>query len=230
VGIAGPRRAPPAATEAWYKALDDTDEEAEMIQIYGSPQNRGFRSYWMLEELGLEYEGIPKDTQAGETRTPEFLAINPNGHVPTLVDGDTTVWESMAINLYLAERYGGPLAPSSLDQKAACLKWSFWVMTEVEGQLLTYAMNTRFLPEGERDAAAASEALEKLTTALGVLDGELAKRPFLAGDAFTVADLNVASVLSWTRLGDIDISDHANAARWLESCLSRPCAAKFLQG
>ena len=201
-----------------------------MIQLYGGPQNRAFRTYWMLEELGLEYEGIPKDTQGGETRTPEFLAINPNGHVPTLVDGDLVVWESMAINLYLAERYGGPLAPSSIAQKAAALQWSFWVMTEVEGELLTYGMNTSLLPEGERDSAAAAEAKEKLGAALGVLDGQLASQPFLAGSSFGVTDLNVASVLSWTRLVGFDIAAHQHVAPWLEGCLSRPAAKKFLGG
>ncbi len=201
-----------------------------MIRLYGSPHNRGFRTYWMLEELGLEYEGIPKDTQAGETRTPEFLAINPNGHVPTLVDGDVVVWESMAINLYLAERHPGPLSPASLAQKADALKWSFWVMSEVEGHLLTYGMNTSFLPEAERDAAAADGALDQLHVALEVLDGALARQKFLAGDAFTVADLNVASVLSWTRMVGLDISSHPNLVRWLDGCLARPAAQKFLAG
>ena len=201
-----------------------------MIQLYGSTQNRAFRSYWMLEELGLEYEGILKDTQGGETRTPEFLAINPNGHVPTLVDGETVVWESMAINLYLAERYAGPLAPSTNRQKAACLQWSFWVMTEIEGNLLTYGMNTKFLPEAEQNAAAANEAKEKLSGALGVLDAQLAKQPFLMGDSFGVADLNVASVLTWTELVALDIAAHEHVVRWLETCLSRPAARKFQDG
>ncbi len=84
-----------------------------MIHLYGSRHNRAFRTYWMLEELGLAYEATPLDTQGGETRTEEFLAVNPNGHVPTLVDGEHVVWESMAINLYLARKHGGPLAPDA---------------------------------------------------------------------------------------------------------------------
>jgi glutathione S-transferase len=199
-----------------------------VIQLYGSPHNRAFRTYWMLEELGLAYEGIPKDTQGGETRTPEFLAINPNGHVPTLVDGDLVVWESMAINLYLVEKYGGPLAPTSIEAKAAALQWSFWAMTEVEGHLLTYGMNTSFLPEDERDAQAAEQAHEKLTAALRVLDGVLAKTPYLAGKSFSVADLNAASVLSWTRLVGFDASAFTHVDRWLTDCLGRPAAQKFL--
>ena len=91
-------------------------------------------------------------------------------------------------------------------------------------------MNTSLLPEGERDAAAAKEAKEKLTTALGVLDDQLAKQPFLAGASFGVADLNVSSVLSWTRLVGFDIAAHKHVVPWLDSCLSRPAAKKFLDG
>jgi len=197
-----------------------------MIQVYGSRANRAFRTYWMLEELGLSYESHPLDTQGGETRTEEFLRINPNGHVPTLVEGDTVVWESMAINLYLARKHGGELAPTSPEADAVALQWSFWAITEVEGELLRYGMNTQFLPEGERDAKAAAEAQEKLQGSLSVLDRELEKRDYLAGDHFGVVDLNVAAVLQWTRLVSFDTSAFARLERWLDACLSRPAAQR----
>lgn len=201
-----------------------------MIHLYGSRQNRAFRTFWMLEELGLEYEATALDTQGGETRTPEFLAINPNGHVPTLVDGDTTVWESMAINLYLARKYGGPLAPDSPEADGQALQWSFWVLTEVEGNLLDYGMNTSFLPEGERDPKRADEAKESLTAALGVLEAELGTRSWLAGGAFGVVDLNVASVLSWLAVMGFDASAFPTLERWLGECLARPAAQRAKAG
>jgi glutathione S-transferase len=199
-----------------------------MITVYGNPTSRAFRAYWMLEELGIPYEGVPKDSRGGETRTQEFLAINPNGHVPTLVDDELVIWESMAINLYLARKHGGPLAPSTLAEEAAALQWSFWVMTEVEGHLLTHGMHTSFLPQAERNSKLAAEARDKVSSALRVLDAPLTRRPYLAGERFTVADLNVAAVLSWTRLMGIDVSSHSHVKRWLDACLARPAARKFL--
>lgn len=200
-----------------------------MIHVYGSEHNRAFRTFWMLEELGLPYEATRLDTQGGETRTPEFLSINPNGHVPTLIDGDATIWESMAINLYLARKYDGGLAPKSLEDEAAALQWSFWAITEVEGELLKYGMNKSFLPEDQRNPALVSEADEKLSKALGVLDAELSTNNYLAGDAFSVADLNVAAVLSWTALVQYDIAAYPNLSRWLTESLGRPAAKRLQQ-
>lgn len=197
-----------------------------MIHVYGSPQNRAFRTFWMLEELGLDYEWTPLDTQAGETRTADFLRINPNGHVPTLVDGDQVVWESMAINLYLAKKYGGALAPTSIAEEAASYQWSFWAITEVEPTLLAYAMHTQFLPEAERDPKAAKEGSEKLGSAMGVLDAELEDKAYLSGDIFRVTDLNVAAVASWTSLMGYDLSGRPSVQRWLGECLGRPAAKK----
>jgi glutathione S-transferase len=200
--------------------------ERFVIHLYGSPQNRAFRSFWMLEELGLEYQSTPLDTQSGETRTPEFLKINPNGHVPTLVDGELVVWESMAINLYLAKKYGGDLATDSLAAEAASYAWSFWVMTEVEPNLLAYGMNTQFLPEKDRDPKLAEKAGATLEGAMGVLDGELDGKPYLSGDRFRVTDLNVAAVLSWAALMSYDLSRYENVERWLGTCLGRPAAQR----
>ena len=166
------------------------------------------------------------DTQAGECRTPDFLAINPNGHVPTLVDGDTTVWESMAINLYLVRKHGGPLAPKTLEDEAQLLQWSFWAMTEAEPPLLNWGMHTRFLPDETRDAAIAKEAGEQLGTRFAVLEAELTKHEYLAGAAFGLVDLNVASVTSWADMMHYDLSALPKVRGWLDRCLARPAAQK----
>ena len=78
--------------------------------------SRAFRVLWMARELGLEYENIPAHPRAGDTRKPDYLKINPNGHVPAIVDGDYVLWELLAINLYLAKKHGGPLAPTDLAE------------------------------------------------------------------------------------------------------------------
>ena len=197
-----------------------------MIKVYGVPASRTFRTLWMLEELGLPYENIPTHFATGDTRKPEFLAINPNGHIPALVDGDVTMWESMAINLYLAKKYDKGLQPKSLADECHAIKWSFWAMTEVEPHLLTVLMHRMFLPPDQRDPKAADAAIEKLTKPFAVLDAEMAERKYLVGDSYSVADVNVASVLSWVALLKISVEKFPNLARWLDVCTSRPACKK----
>src|SRR6202040_1603837 len=106
-------------------------EESMALKIYGIPRSRAFRTMWMAKELGLDYENIPIDFANDGTRTPEYLAINPNGHVPAIDDDGFILWESMAINLYLAKKYGGgDLYPVLFEDEARTWQWSFWGMTE----------------------------------------------------------------------------------------------------
>jgi glutathione S-transferase len=177
----------------------------------------------MLEELGLEYENVPTNF-VGDNKQPDYLALNPNGRIPTLVDGDTVLWESMAINLYLAAKYDGGLQPKSVEELGRATQWSFWVMTETEKAVLECLMHSVILPEDQRDAAVRTEAAQQLEAPLAVLDGALEGRDHLVGDRFSVADLNVASVLSWALLAGVDLSPFPNVARWLGACTSRPAS------
>jgi glutathione S-transferase len=197
-----------------------------MIKLYGIPASRAFRSRWMLEELGLQYENVPTNF-TGETRTAEFLKLNPNGHIPVLVDGETVLWESMAINLYLARAYGsGSLWPASVADEGRAFQWSFWVMTEVEGALLMVLMHRRILPAERRDADTATAHEAKLAAPFAVLEGALRGQPFLLGASFSVADLNVASVLTWATLAGVDLGKWPQVATWLQRCASRPACQK----
>jgi glutathione S-transferase len=196
-----------------------------MIKLYGVPMSRAFRSLWALEEIGVEYENVPVHF-IGDSKKPEYLAINPNGRIPALVDGELTLFESMAINLYLAKKYDGGLQPKSLEDEARAVQWSFWGMTELEAHLLKILMNRVLLPEDQRNAAEADAAVEALQAPLRVLDGALAGRSFLLGDSFTIADLNVAAVLSWAKISGLDLSSFANVQRWFDACLSRPAASR----
>jgi glutathione S-transferase len=201
-----------------------------MITLYGVPMSRAFRSLWALEELGLEYKNVPTHWATGDTRTAEFLKINPNGHIPALVDGETVLFESLAINLYLARKYGaGTLWPASVADEGRAFQWSIWAMTEVEGPLLAVLMNRRVLPAEQRDAAAAAAGETKLAAPLGVLEGALRGRQYLLGETFTIADLNLASVLSWMALAGLDASKWPQVKGWLERCTARP-ACKQARG
>src|SRR6516225_11752394 len=160
------------------------------LKIYGVARSRAFRTLWMAKELGLDYEHIKIDFATGDTRRPEHLALNPNGHVPVIDDDGFILWESMAINLYLAKKYDkSGLYPARPEDEAQAWQWSFWGMTEVERPLLTALLNRAVYPERERDTAAADDAEKSLAQPLGVLDGVLSHSAFLLGEQFTVADL-----------------------------------------
>jgi glutathione S-transferase len=162
------------------------------MKLYGTSMSRAGRALWALEELGLKYDHDPVSFN-GDTRKPEYLKINPNGHIPSLDDNGLIVWESMAINLYLAEKYGkAPFWPSTVEGHAAAYQWSFWGMTEIEPHLITILMHKMFLPAEQRSDSAVKQAAEALKAPLGVLDNHLKAGEYLLGKDFSIADLNVA--------------------------------------
>jgi glutathione S-transferase len=190
-----------------------------MVKLYGSSMSRAGRSLWALEEVGVKFEHV----LVAETRKPEYLKINPNGHVPALDDNGTIIWESMAINLYLAEKYGkAPLWPSTVEGHGACYQWSLWVMTEVETPQIDLFMHRIMLPAEKRDEKVALAAIEKLKAPFKVLDDHLQGSEYLIGREFTIADLNVASVMSIAQFIKLDLSTTPTAQKWLQKCLERP--------
>ena len=193
-----------------------------MITLYGVGRSRAMRVLWMLEELGVPFEHEQIHFAKGGTHTPEFLRINPNGHVPALRDGDVVLFESLAINLFLARKYGKGLWPATVDDEGRTYQWSVWAMTELEEPVVTTLIHRMFLPDAQRDAAKAADAATRAQKPLGVLEGALADRPHLLGDAFGVADLNVASVLSWAPLAGIDLGPFPRTQAWLARCTARP--------
>jgi glutathione S-transferase len=198
-----------------------------MITLYGAMASRAHRVVWMLGELGLPFEHVPTHFMDGSTRTPEFLAINPNGRVPVIDDDGFRLHESLAINLYLARKHGGPLAPAGLQEEALCTQWSFWVVTEVEKPLLFAAANLKLFAEGSREEGEAQMALAKLDRPFKVLDAHLADRPHLLGARFTVADLNVATVMDLAPQCGISLADWPQLQAWHRRCLARPAAADW---
>lgn len=192
------------------------------LTLYGVAASRAARPLWMLEELAIPYTHVKTHYLHGGSRQPEFLALNPNGRIPVLVDGDIVVWESMAINLYLARRFESPLGALDLAEEAGLLRWSFWAMTECEKDALAILFHRFALPPGQRKPELADAAEKALARPYDVLEGALEGREYLLGDRFTVADLNVAAVLSWAasapRLG----ASHPAVHDWLKRCLGRP--------
>jgi glutathione S-transferase len=190
------------------------------MKLHGTSKSRSARSLWALEELGAKYDHVP--VEVAKAKSPEHTKINPNGHIPALEDNGHVVWESMAINLYLAEKYGKPpFWPATAEGHADCLKWSFWGMTEVEPHLMTLLVNKIFLPADQRDEKAAQKAADALKAPLKVLDEQLGRHEYLLGNDFSIADLNVASVLSFALLVKLDMSATPKAQAWLQKCLGR---------
>lgn len=195
-----------------------------MLKIYGITQSRAFRTLWMAEELGLAYEQIALDFRGDGLHDPAYLALNPNGRIPTIDDDGFVLWESMAINLYLARRYGGNsrIWPDDVAGEALAWQWSFWVMSEVERPLLTVLMHKRVLPAAQRDADKVRRNLGILRAPFRVLDRGLHGRDYLLGETFSVADLNVAAVLGWCKPARVELDEFPSLAAWLDRCLDRP--------
>ena len=193
-----------------------------MLQLYGNPKSRAMRCLWMLEEMGKPYQLIEKSTRIDDLQSAEYRRLNPNARIPTLVDGDLVLWESMAINLYLAQKYEGPMHCAGPEVLGLAAQWSFWAMLEMEALLLDLLQHRAVLPEFARDASYAERDELLLNKPLSVLNDALAGRDYLAANSFTVADLNVAGILVWRKMGRLNLSGHAAVTRWFDACLARP--------
>jgi glutathione S-transferase len=197
------------------------------LRIYGIARTRAFRALWIAEEVGLDYEHLPIEIGDAGAGAPEFRAINPNGRLPFIADDGFVLFESLAITLYLAKKHAnGKLYPSALADEAKAWQWSFWAIAEVDRGVNIWSLHAVRLPPAERDAAKRDEALKVLAAPFRVLDAAVTQQPFLLGDAFTVADLNVAAVIS--RAIEMDLSAVPNLKAWLTRCLARPAAQKAL--
>ena len=193
------------------------------LRIYGIARTRAFRVLWMAKELGLDYEHEPVEIGALGARKAEYLAINPNGRLPAIDDDGFIMWESQAINMYLARKHSlGKLYPSALEAEARVWQWSLWAANEVERPVNIWSLHAIRLPPEDRKPEVLADALNILTPAFKVLDGALARQGYLAGADFTVADLNVAAVIS--RAAAMDLAATPHLAKWLRACLDRPAA------
>jgi glutathione S-transferase len=189
------------------------------LVIHGSARSRTMRVLWMAAELGLDYQHDPGAFDDPALKTAAFLALNPAGAIPTIEDDGFALAESLAINLYLAKKHGrGGLYPAGLEGEAQAWRWSLWA----QGQLEPWIMRDALL--ADLRAAVAEAARPAVAAALATLELALQGRPCLLGEAFTVADLNVAAVLSPSRAQHLDFTPYPNVAGWLARCYARPAA------
>jgi glutathione S-transferase len=169
-----------------------------MMKLYGFGPTRSLRAQWGLKELGVEFEFIPVNLQAGEHKRPEFLAINPAGKVPVLIDGDLVLTESAAIVLYLAEKYPEKgLMPRKLEQRAQVYRWIMFAVTELEQPLWRMTKHSFLLPEEKRLPKDIDLAREDFTAMAAVLERHMNGRQFIVGDHITAADCVTAYLVDW---------------------------------
>ncbi|RFB97364.1 glutathione S-transferase [Rhizobium leguminosarum bv. trifolii] len=204
-----------------------------MLTIYGVYRSRASRVYWMAEELGLEFQSVPvlqarrlAEPLSGSaplnTQSPDFTAVNPMAQIPSIRDGELVMHESLAINLYLARKHGGPVAGQTVEEDGLLTMWTVWAASQVEPHsvriVLTYDNGLENCEEGKQTIAAACQALRR---PLAALESQLAGRQWIVGDRFTVADLNIAEVLRYAQSEDALFDAHPNVKAWIERCQSR---------
>jgi glutathione S-transferase len=155
------------------------------LKIYGIARTRAFRALWMVKELGLDYEHDPVEIGDAGARTPEFLAINPNGRLPVIVDDGFVLFESLAITLYLAKKHSpGRLYPGTLEGEARAWQWSLWAVTEVDRGVNIWSLHAVRLPPEEQDLAKRAEALKSCGAVPGARRRGRGRRPYLLGPEF----------------------------------------------
>ncbi len=194
-------------------------------KLFGISGSRALRAIWGMEECGIDYEHVPVSYGA-DSKASDYLSVNPNGRIPALVDGDLQLFESMAINLYLTKKYAPALYPGNAADEARAWQWSVWAISEIEPLQMQIVIQKLFTPEDKRNPKAIEGATKSLQRPLKVLDSALAGRDWLLGNAFSVADLNVAAVMQLMGMIQLDYSEHANVQRWATACYARPALAR----
>ena len=191
-----------------------------MLTIYGTKPSRVARCLWTLEELGLPYRQV----RVTDQRSAAFLALNPMGKVPVLVDGDFVLTESVAINAYLAAQAGSPLLPADFATRARIDQWSSWALTEVEFHFTIMVREIRRAAGAGTapDEVVVAACLAAVNDTLGVLEAYLgAGHAYVAGAAFTIGDINVAFPISGIA-PRLDMAAFPHLADWLARCTARP--------
>ena len=198
-----------------------------MITIYGSPKSSAGRCYWTLEEAGVAYTQKDLDMKNKEHKSAEYLKINPMGKVPAMTDGDVTLFESMAINYYIADTYKKELLGTSALEKGLSMQWSFWASSELQPPIIEVFIQKVFVPEDRRDNNLIENNLNKLPALLTVLNNALGDKKYLAGNQFTIGDINTASVVSICPMMGVDLGAYPNIKNWLGAISDRPAFQKY---
>lgn len=205
------------------------------LSFYYAPMTSATRIHWALEELGVPYEKIKLDLASGDQRKPEYLALNPNGKVPLIVDDGTPIFESVAILIHLGETYGVEkgLYPAQAEKaaRAQTLKWIAWgSITLMDGVTRILRNTSDRFPADEKNAKAAESAKKDVAACLEILDRELAGKEYLVGSSFTLADLSITAFGPFMMRLGVDLNPYKNVNAWIGRSMQRPALARVMAG
>lgn len=195
------------------------------LVFHYSPMSSAVTTHWVLEELGVPYDKVKLDLAAGDSRKPAHLALNPNGKVPVIVHDGTAIFESAAISIYLGETFGASrgLFPEAGPRRGQAMQWIVWANVSL-GEAFSRVQHNSSpqIPAERHNAKALEAAREDVAKLLKVLDGALAGKPYLLGDAFSIPDAHVASWTGFLSMRGVDLSPYPNVAAWTARCTERP--------
>jgi glutathione S-transferase len=195
------------------------------MKLYEFAPTRSIRVRWTLQELGVPFESITVDLRKGENRTPEFLKVNPAGKLPVLVDGALVLTESVAIVLYLAEKYPEKgLLPRDLAGRTEVHRWLLFAATELEQPLWRIARNSFIYPEAQRQPSDIAVARREFGDMAAVVDAHVRDREFLVGNRVTVADFVMAYTLDWANEEKL-LARFPRLGAYMQRMYERPSAA-----
>lgn len=201
------------------------------LVFYYAPLSTSVTAHWALEELGVPYEKVKLDLQKGDTRKPEFLALNPNGQVPTLVHEGTVIFESAAIIAHLGETFGVEkgLFPAPGPRRGEAFKWLVWTNVSLGSALLRFQHNTsERIPKEQHNAKAAEVARADIEKLLGILDGALQGKTFLVGDSFSLVDVHASAFVGYLGTCGFDLTKWSALGAWFGTCTSRPAHGRIM--
>ena len=204
-----------------------------MLKIYGVYRSRASRNLWAAGELAIPFEHIPviqayrlANPDAADaplhSKSPAFLKVNPGGQIPSIDDDGFVMHQSLAINLYLAKKHGGPLAPATVAEDGLMTMWALWAAADVEPHSINVLYHTIGKPPAERDPKIAAAAIDALRPHFATLDKHLAATGFVVGARFTMADLNVAEVVRYAMPAKELFAAAPHVAKWIAASHARP--------
>lgn len=211
----------------------------DRLQLYSLPTPNGVKVSIMLEETGLPYEPHLIDIGVNETWIPDYLALNPNGKIPAILDPDgpggkpVGLWESGAILLYLAEKTGKFL-PTDPSARIETIQWVFFQMAAIGPMFGQLGFFHKFAGKDYEDKRPRDRYVAESRRLLGVLEGRLADRRFIMGDDYTIADIAmigwVRNLIGFYEAGElVDYASLRAVPAWLERCLARPAVQRGLE-
>ena len=195
-----------------------------MLKVWGRKTSSNVQKVmWAIGELGLEHERVDIGGPFGKNKEAAYLAMNPNGLVPTLEDGDAMIWESNSIVRYLATKYGaGKLEPADLKTRALASQWMDWQLTVAGPAIGPAFMGLIRTPPEKRDAAAIAASQQRTAEAMKMFDTNLSKRAYAAGENFSMGDIPVGIMVYrfWQLVPDRP--SLPNLERWYKQIETRP--------